>query len=102
VTWSPNRLDADGVTQHARVAHAADYSVELPLYHLEVGNGTIFCRVLKSPSPAKRIVQLVAEYTDAGVEVLQVVQCESEAEETRELERLERRILEASRRPSGR
>ena len=99
-SWSPNRFDRDGV-QHARVGHAADYSIELPLYHREVGNGTIFCRLLKSPTPAKRIVQLVAEYSDAGVEVQHVVQCEGEADEKRQLERLERIVLAASRRPSG-
>lgn len=96
-----NRLDADGVTQHAPVAAAADYSIETPLYHRSVGNGTITCRMLKAPTPAKRIVQLVGEYTDAGVEVLHVVQCESEDEEIRQLERLERVILAASRRPSS-
>jgi hypothetical protein len=93
------RFDPDG-TQHARVAHAADYSIELPLYHRRVGNGMISCRMLKAPTPAKRIIQLVAEYSDAGVAVQHVVQCTSEAEEVRQLERLERLILAASRRPS--
>ena len=100
MSHSANRLDPDG-TQHARVAHAADYSIELPLYDRRVGNGHIFCRMLRSPTPAKRIVQLVAEYSDAGVEVLRVVQCASEQEEITQLERLEKLILAASRRPSS-
>jgi hypothetical protein len=92
------RTDPDG-TQHARVAQAHDYSIEIPQYRLAVGNGTITCRMLKAPQPARRLVQLLAEYTDAGVEVLQVVQCDSETEEVAQLARLERIILAASRRP---
>lgn len=98
---SANRLDSDGVTQHARVANAGEYSIEIPLYHRRVGNGTIMCRMLKQPAPGKRIVQLVGEYSDAGVEVLQVVQCSSEQEEHEQLQRLERIILAASRRPAA-
>jgi hypothetical protein len=99
VTWQPNRLDSDGVTQHARVAHAAEYSIQVPLYHRHVGTGMITCRLLRSPTPAKRIVQLVAEYVERGVDTTRVVQCESEVDEIRQLERLERIILEATRRP---
>lgn len=95
-----NRLDSDGVTQHADVAHAAEYSIDVPLYHRRVGNGTIVCRLLKSPTPAKRIVQLQADYLDAGVDVHHVVQCDSELDEIRQLERLEGVILRASRRPA--
>jgi hypothetical protein len=100
VKHAANRFIAGDPDQHARVAHAAEYSLELPLYQRRVGNGTITCRMLKSPTPAKRLVQLVAEYYDAGVQVTQVVQCEDEPDEVRQLARLERRILEASRRPS--
>lgn len=95
------RVDPDG-TQHARVAQAHDYKIETPLYVRQVGNGTITCRMLKSPTPAKRIIQLVAQYSEAGVAVDRVVQCTSETEEIAQLERLERIVLEASRRPSGR
>lgn len=93
------RFDPDG-TQHARVAQATDYSIELPLYHRKVGNGMIYCRMLKAAGPARRIVQLVAEYGDAGVDVHQVVQCFSDEDEVRQLQRLEGIILEASRRPT--
>lgn len=97
------RFDPDG-TQHARVAQAADYSIEVALYHRKVGNGWIHCRMLKAPTVStgsRRIVQLVAEYSDAGVDVHQVVQCSSEQEETAQLARLERIILTASRRPTA-
>jgi hypothetical protein len=95
-----NRFDPDGVVEHRRVAHAAEYSIELPLYMRTIGNGSVKCVLLKSPTPAKRIVQLIAEYKEAGVYVHQVVQCISETEELAQLQRLERVILEASRRPS--
>lgn len=99
MTWQPNRLDSDGVTVHARVAHAAEYSIDVPLYHRRVGTGMITCRLLRSPTPAKRLVQLVAEYVEAGVDTMRVVQCDSEVDEVRQLHRLERIILEATRRP---
>jgi hypothetical protein len=99
--WRPPRLDSDGVTVHADVAHAAEYSIETPLYVRTVGNGTITCKLLQAPTPAKRIVQLLAEYYERGVQVTHVVQCASESEEIRELERLEKVVLEASRKPSG-
>lgn len=94
-----NRFITGDPDQHARVANAAEYTEELQLYARVVGNGTIRCVMRKSPTPAKRLVQLVAEYWDAGVQVTQVVQCDSEQDEVRQLARLERRILEASRRP---
>jgi hypothetical protein len=94
------RFDSDG-TQHARVAQAADYSIELPLYHRRIGNGVVYCRLLKAPTPAKRLVQLVAEYSDAGVAVQHVIQCESEQDEMSSLARLEKLITAASRRPAA-
>lgn len=95
------RFDTSGDrAQHARVAQAADYSIEIPLYQRHVGNGVILCRMLKAPTPARRIVQLIARYTDAGVEVDHIVQCDSEQEEIHQLERLEKLILQASRRPT--
>lgn len=101
MAFRANRLDPDGVTQHAAVANAGEYSIDLPLYHRRVGNGTITCRMLKRKGgPGKRIVQLVGEYSDAGEGVTHVVQCASETEEVEQLARLERIILAASRRPS--
>jgi hypothetical protein len=91
--------DADG-TQHARVAQATDYSIELPLYHRRIGNGTVYCRMSKAAQPARRIVELVAEYSDAGVAVQHVIRCTSEDEEIRQLMRLERLIAAASRKPA--
>ena len=96
-TYGP-LVEPDG-THHARVAHSADYSIETPLYMRPVGNGRITCKMLRSPTPAKRLVQLVGEYYDGGVQVTHIVQCDDEADEIRQLERLERKILAASRRP---
>jgi hypothetical protein len=93
------RTDPDG-TQHMPVAHAADYGVAIAYYHRSIGNGTITCEGLRSPTPAKRLVRLLAEYTDAGEHITHMVQCDSEEDETRQLARLERLILAASRRPS--
>jgi hypothetical protein len=93
------RVDPDG-TEHARVSQANDYSIEIALYRRDVAGGSITCRMLKADRPAKRIVQLVAVYMDAGVQTERIVQCENEDEEIRQLERLERIIREASRRPS--
>jgi hypothetical protein len=95
-----NRFITGDPDQHARVAHAGEYTIETPLYQRRVGNGTITCRMMRSPTPAKRIVQLVADYHDGGIQTTRVCQCESEQEEVRDLQRLERLILEASRRPS--
>jgi hypothetical protein len=96
-----NRLDQDGVTQHAAVANAGEYSIDVALYHRRVGNGTITCRMLKRKGgPGKRIIQLVGEYSDAGEGVTQVIQCASEVEEIEQLARLEGIIRRASRRPS--
>jgi hypothetical protein len=95
-----SRFIDDG-EQTMRVAQAHDYSIELPLYVRRVGSGRITCRMLKAPAPAKRIVQLVADYIEAGVHTTRVVQCESEFEEIRQLERLEGIIRAAERRPTA-
>jgi len=100
MTWRPNRLDSDGVTVHRDVANAADYSIDVVLYRHQVGTGSIVCRMLKSPTPARRIVQLVATYLEEGIQTDRIVQCTSETEEIAQLERLERIILKASRRPT--
>jgi hypothetical protein len=102
MTWRANRLDSDGVIQHAPVANAADYAVDVVLYRRQVGTGSIVCRMLKSPTPARRIVQLAATYNESGVQTDRIVQCASETEEVAQLERLERIIRAASCRPSGR
>lgn len=97
--WRPPRTEVDG-TQHADVAHAAEYSLEVPLYVRSVGAGTITCNMLKAPTPAKRLIQLKAEYYERGVQVTQVVQCSSEREEVAELARLERVMRAAQARPT--
>jgi hypothetical protein len=98
-SYGPRR-EADG-TQHARVAQAGEYSIELPLYQRAIGTGTITCRMLKRDAgPGRRIVQLLAEYYDAGVQVTRVVQCASETEEVAQLQRLERIIRRATSLPS--
>jgi hypothetical protein len=96
--WQPPRQDPDG-TVHRRVAHAAEYSIETPLYRREIAGGTVTCRMLTSPQRAKRIIQLSAEYYEAGILTTHIVQCESESDEVRQLQRLERVIREASRKP---
>jgi hypothetical protein len=98
-SYGPRFID-DG-EQTMRVAQAHDYSIELPLYVRRVGSGSITCRMLKAPTPAKRIVQLVAEYVEAGIDTTRVVQCESEVEEMHQLARLEGIILAAERRPTA-
>lgn len=94
------RLDAETGAMEPKVAQAHDYSIVIPLYVLPIGNGRVECIMRKAAEgPAKRIIQLVASYTDAGSDtsVTQVVQCSSELEEIQELYRLERLILAASR-----
>lgn len=89
----------DGGDQTMAVAHAADYELVTVLWRRRVGNGSIECRLLRAKRPAKRIVQLLAEYTDAGVFTSQVCQCDSPEDEARSALRIEREILAASMRP---
>jgi hypothetical protein len=96
--WRPARHDPDG-TVHRDVAHAADYDVKTPLYRREVAGGTVTCYQLRSRKPAKRLVQLEAEYTEAGILTTHIIHCEDLEDEVRQLERLERIIREASRKP---
>jgi hypothetical protein len=91
-------FDASG-DQHMAVAHAADYEVVTVLWRRRVGNGSITCKLLRAKKPAKRIVQLHAEWTDAGVPTACVCQVHSPEEEQADAARLERQILAASRRP---
>lgn len=97
--WRPPRREPDG-TQHRDVAHAAQYSIVTPLYRRAIAGGVVVCELLRSPTPAKRLVRLTAEYSDAGIATTHVVMCESEVDEVAQLQRLERIIGEASRRPS--
>lgn len=67
----------------------------------KVGNGKLTLVLIRSAAPGtKRLVQWRAEYTEAGVFTTQVVGCEDELDEARQLARLERVILAASARPS--
>ena len=95
------RFTDDG-RQTMRVAQAAIYELHRPFYVRHVGNGRVTCYPAKrAGGPGMRLVQLVAEYTDAGCLTTAVVQVGSLEEELAELARLERRILEASRRPAA-
>ena len=95
------RVDPETGGLHMRVAHEADYAVDRMLYRRLIGNGIVTCRLLKSDAAGARgLVQLVAEYSDAGVLTTQVSLCESEDDEIRQLSRLEKIILAASRRPT--
>jgi len=95
------RHDDDG-TVHARVANVGNYGVQTILYTRKVGGaGTIRCELLRRRGgPGKRLVQLVADYDDAGVAVQRIVMCDDELDEQYQLRRLERTMLEAMRRPA--
>lgn len=94
------RHDADG-TVHRRVRNIGTYSEVTTLRRIRIGTGSIEVRLAKNAAgPGRRIVQLVADYNDAGVAVQHVVQCDDELDEARQLQRLERLILEAMRRPA--
>lgn len=93
------RVDPDG-TQHARVSQAHDYDVVTTLWRRRIGNGTLECQLLRAKVPAKRIVQLRAEYVDAGIDTLAIVQVEDELDEARQATRLERAMILASAKPT--
>lgn len=98
--WRPNRLDADGVTVHRDVAHAADYNDATMLRRWNVGNGTIRLELVRSATPGTmRRARLVADYEDEGVAVQEVVMCSDELEEAKATARLEAKIMTASARP---
>lgn len=97
-TYGP-RFDPDGITQHARVAQATSYTRITTLWTRKVAGGTIRCELLGgADGPARRIVQLVAEYPDGDDLAMIVRKCESPEEEARALLYLERTIIAASRR----
>lgn len=93
------RHDADG-TQHKMVADSIEYRVAATLWQRKVGNGSITCKLLRGHKPSARIVQLLAEYDDAGTAVSRVVNCTDQLDEQRQVQRLERVILLASTRPT--
>lgn len=87
--------------QHMGVAHAAHYERVTTLWHRRIGNGSIECQLLRAKRPAKRLVQLLAEWDDAGTPTTAIVMIKDELEEAREAARLERTILAASIRPTA-
>jgi hypothetical protein len=94
------REDPDG-TRHLPVASTGEYE-EIPAYVRNVPGGRITCFTLKRrEGPGKRMVQLRADYTEAGCATTKIVKCDSDVDEVRQLERLEKLILAASRRPAG-
>lgn len=94
------RVDPETRSLHARVSQAHDYDHITTLWTRKVGTGQIVCQLRRASEPAQRIVQLVAEYEDAGVLTTQIVQVESADEEKREALRLESLILESIVRPT--
>ena len=97
---SSRRHDPDG-TQHKMVADSIDYRVAATLWRRKVGNGSITCKLLRGHKPSARIVQLLAEYDDAGTAVSRVVNCTDQLDEERQAQRLERIIRQASARPAA-
>jgi hypothetical protein len=94
------RIDPETGALHARVSQAHDYTLATILWRRRIGNGTIECKMYRSTSgPARRIVQLHAEYIDAGIHTSAVVGVASVFEERVEALRLEKIILAASTRP---
>lgn len=92
------RFDPDGVVQHTRVANAADYSRVTILWRRQLAGGEIRCELLRAATPARRIVQLVAEYQDAGETHTRIRHCDHPADEAYGAALFERLIIEASRR----
>jgi hypothetical protein len=97
------RFDPDGIVQHATVATVAEYGVQTILWRRKVAGGTIRCELLSAAGPAKRIVQLVAEYPDGDTICTVIRKCADPEEEMLGVAYLERVIIQASRRgaPAG-
>lgn len=94
-------VDGETGAAQARVPEAHTYDLRVALYERRVGAGVIRCHLVRSSEgPARRLVQLVADYYEAGVAVTTCVQVASDDEELRELARLERVMLAAQRRPA--
>lgn len=94
------QLDPDGVVQHKPVSSVAAYGRILTLWERKIGTGSIRCELVRAAQPAHRIVRLIADYQDAGIEVQQLVQVHNVMEEQAETARLERIIRQASIRPN--
>lgn len=91
------RVDHETGETHARVSQAHDYQLVTTLWRRRVGTGSIECRLYKSTSgPARRIVQLHAQWTERDIDTSCVVGVDSPEEEAVEAARLERVILGAS------
>jgi hypothetical protein len=96
------RVDPETGGLHARVHQAHDYDRVQLLRETRVGNGTIETLLITASSgPARRLVQLRAQYTEGGVGVDRVVQCKDELEEALQRRQLELDMLEAARKPSS-
>jgi hypothetical protein len=94
------RVDPETGALHKRVSQAHEYQVASLLWRRPVGNGIVTCELLRSiTGPAKRIVQLRADYTDAGTVTTDVIQLAGEDDEQLQVMLLTVKILEASRRP---
>lgn len=94
------RVDEHGAP-HMRVGQAHDYDVVTTLWRRRIGNGTIDCQLLRAKVPAKRLVQLRAEYIEDGIDTLEIVQVDDELDEARQCARLERKMLLAAAKPTG-
>lgn len=100
-SWAPQQ-DSDTGGRHMRVTDAIDYerSRVTTLWRRPIGNGTLRCELLRGHKTSRRLVQLVAEYEDAGDAAARTCVCDDELDEARQVARLERIMLEASARPS--
>jgi hypothetical protein len=96
------RQDAETGGMHMRVPDAVDYERQrvTTAWRRKVGNGTLTCEVLRGHKRSRRLVQLVAEYEDAGDAALRTCICDDELDEARQVQRLEKLMLEAAARPS--
>lgn len=85
-----------------RVAQSASYKVRNVLWRRRVASGTIRCELLGGiEHPARRPVQLVAEYEDGDTTCTRIRRCESPEEEREAAIYLEQVIRAASRRPAA-
>lgn len=85
-----------------RVPDAITYERErvTTLWKRRVGNGTLTLELLRGHKPSRRLVQLVADYEDAGNGVIRTCVCEDQLDEARQTERLEKLMLDAANRPA--
>jgi hypothetical protein len=96
------REDDDGVVTHLAVADVAVYDRAVALYTRTVGAGVILCEQMRANKPGqRRLIRLTASFEEAGTAVTAVCICESELDEQRSLERLDKRMRAALVKPSG-